>query len=328
MAKALQNGELVALPTETVYGLAAHALNEKAARNIFSVKGRPLIDPLIVHVADLSMAKSLAQINELATKCAAAFWPGPLTLILPKLPCVPDVITAGLDTVAIRVPAHPVFQAILKTSNLPLAAPSANPFGYISPSKAEHVVSMLSDRLDHVVDGGPCTHGVESTILDLSTDTPTVLRPGPISPSELQTVLKLEVTSRTSHQNEQDQAPQKAAGQLLKHYSPRTPSSLHSTLKPELADPRSKDDAHLNKKCAFVFISRPSSELEKSIQSLGHEIFWLSESGDAQEVMKNLYDMLHRLDQKGFRALFFERAQESESFSAVRDRMFRACSQG
>ena len=163
----LRGGELVALPTETVYGLAGDALREEAVRQIFEVKMRPLIDPLIVHVAEMAQVEALAEAPPELELLAAAFWPGPLTVVLPKRPVVLDLVTAGLSTVAVRMPAHPVMREVLKKSGLCLAAPSANPFGYVSPTRAEHVADSLAGRVAHVVDGGGCEHGIESTVLGL-----------------------------------------------------------------------------------------------------------------------------------------------------------------
>ena len=178
LASALQRGELVAIPTETVYGLAAHALDARACRAIFRAKGRPANDPLIVHVLDLAHAEELAEFNEAARRVTRRFWPGPLTLVLPKKACVPDIVTSGGDTVALRAPAHPLARRILELARVPLAAPSANPFSYISPTSASHVRQGLGRRIKHILDGGESAVGVESTVLDLTTDRPVLLRPG------------------------------------------------------------------------------------------------------------------------------------------------------
>jgi L-threonylcarbamoyladenylate synthase len=313
MADVLKSGGLVALPTETVYGLAGHAFDEKAVRQIFSVKGRPLIDPLIVHVLDVNMAHGIAKLNDRALRLAEVFWPGPLTMILPKRKEVPALVTAGLDTVAIRVPAHPVFRDILAFSGLPLAAPSANPFGYISPSCAEHVKNMLGERLEHVLDGGPCDHGVESTIVDLSSEVVRVLRPGPILSSQLEQVLGERVEAPKPQEQIDENKPQMAAGQLHRHYSPRTPAQMMEVF------PESLDGV------ACVLLSHPAPELYDSIQQRGAQVFWLSESGAEAEMMQNLYAMLHRLDGLSFSQFYFERPAKSESSLALLDRLTRAC---
>ena len=313
MTDVLKNGGLVALPTETVYGLAGHAFDESALRQIFSVKGRPLIDPLIVHVLDVNMAHEVAVLNDRALCLAQAFWPGPLTMILPKQKEVPSLVTAGLDTVAIRVPAHPVFRSILALSGLPLAAPSANPFGYISPSCAEHVQNMLGDRLEHVLDGGPCAHGVESTIVDLSSDVVRILRPGPILASQLEHVLEERVEGPQQLSQSDEAKPQLAAGQLHRHYSPRTPAQMVEIFPEELNG------------SACVLLSRPTSELNDALQGRGAQVYWLSESGDHGEMMQHLYAMLHRLDGLNYIQLYFERPEKSEGSLALLDRLTRAC---
>ena len=167
VAELLLSGQLVALPTETVYGLAGDALREDVVRQIFDVKMRPFIDPLIVHIAELRQGKILAEISTEVELLAGKYWPGPLTMVLRKRPVVPDLVTAGLPTVAIRMPAHQAMRQVLQKSGLCLAAPSANPFGYVSPTRAQHVIDSLSGRVAHVVDGGDCQHGIESTVICL-----------------------------------------------------------------------------------------------------------------------------------------------------------------
>ena len=162
-ARFISEGKIGAVPTETVYGLAANAFNADAVRKIFEAKSRPFIDPLIVHVCDMQMAESVAEFSPEARKMAEAFWAGPLTMILPRKKCVPDIVTAGMDTVAVRMPSHPMMREVIKKSGCPIAAPSANPFGYVSPTSAEHVVEQLSGKIDFVLDGGKCECGVEST---------------------------------------------------------------------------------------------------------------------------------------------------------------------
>lgn len=185
----LKNGGLVAFPTETVYGLGADALDPLAVAKIFEAKERPTFDPLIVHVPDVEEAKALAaKFPPLAERLAEAFWPGPLTLVLPKKPCVPDLVTSGLPTVALRAPAHPLALELLRAFGGALAAPSANLFGHISPTTAGHVVRSLGQRVDLVLDGGPCRVGVESTVLSLIEETPVLLRHGGVSLEELEKV--------------------------------------------------------------------------------------------------------------------------------------------
>jgi L-threonylcarbamoyladenylate synthase len=212
-AELLRAGKLVAIPTETVYGLAANALDEAAVRRIFAVKGRPYSSPLIVHVADLAMARELAcEWPQQAEKLAERFWPGPLTIIVPKSAMVPDVVTAGLPSVALRMPAHPVALAVIRAAGLPLAAPSANRFTQLSPTTAQHVREALGDAVEFIVDGGPCSVGIESTVISLTGPVPRILRPGMISQTQIEEVIGPVESG----------AAEESPGQHPKHYSPRT----------------------------------------------------------------------------------------------------------
>ena len=189
-ARLLKEGEVVAIPTETVYGLAGNAYNPDALAKIFAAKERPTFDPLIVHIADIAELENVARDSpDTAYRLAEAFWPGPMTMSLPKKDCIPDLCTSGLPSVAVRFPSHPVAQAIIKESGLPLAAPSANLFKHVSPTTAEHVAAQLADRIAGIVDGGPCSVGVESSIISLAGDAPTVLRPGAITPEMFSKVI-------------------------------------------------------------------------------------------------------------------------------------------
>ncbi|MBB5035982.1 L-threonylcarbamoyladenylate synthase [Prosthecobacter dejongeii] len=227
----LQAGDVVALPTETVYGLAADALNPQAVAKIFEVKERPTFDPLIVHLADIKMLDLVADIPEEVKKTVARlierYWPGPLTLLLPKKPCVPDLVTAGLPTVAVRISSHPIFKRVATALNRPIAAPSANRFGAISPTSASAVLAELGGRIPLIVDGGACLHGLESTIIKVTPATPknliTIVRPGPVTPEDLKLYGRLERMTRTVVDGASE-----APGQLASHYAPRTPLRLLS----------------------------------------------------------------------------------------------------
>jgi L-threonylcarbamoyladenylate synthase len=217
-ARVIRAGSLVAFPTETVYGLGAHALNAEAVARIFHAKQRPSTDPLIVHVADLADLPPLVrEIPPVVDELARRFWPGPLTLVLPRSARVPDLVTSGQPTVAVRVPSHPVAQALIRAAGVPIAAPSANRFSRPSPTTADHVLADLAGRVDVVLDGGAAAIGVESTILDLTSDPPAVLRPGGVPVEALRALLPA-LTLRTLTVREGQTAP--APGTLLKHYSP------------------------------------------------------------------------------------------------------------
>ncbi|MCW0219403.1 MAG: L-threonylcarbamoyladenylate synthase [Prosthecobacter sp.] len=227
----LQAGDVEAIPTETVYGLAADALNPVAVAKIFEAKERPTFDPLIVHLADKKMLDLVADIPEDVHKTVMRlierYWPGPLTLLLPKKACVPDLVTAGLPTVAVRVSSHPIFKRVATALNKPIAAPSANRFGSISPTSAAAVLAELDGRIPLILDGGACLHGLESTIIKVTPGTPknmiTIVRPGPITPEELKLYGRLERMTRTVVDGASE-----APGQLASHYAPRTPLRLLS----------------------------------------------------------------------------------------------------
>ena len=220
-ASILRTGGLVAFPTETVYGLGAHALDAQAVQGIFAAKGRPADDPLIVHIASLENIDAVASANGDARRLADAFWPGPLTLVLPKREVVPPEVTAGLSTVGVRVPSHRIAQQLLHAAQLPIAAPSANLFGRPSPTRAPHVLEDLDGRIDAVIDGGPTDVGVESTIVDLSSQPPRLLRPGGVPAEAIEAILGVRLVSPPKVIGAQS-----APGMMDVHYSPRTPLTL------------------------------------------------------------------------------------------------------
>lgn len=212
-AALLRAGGLVAFPTETVYGLGANALDEKAVQSIFEAKGRPLSSPLIVHVASIGMARDLSiEWPDQAERLARRFWPGPLTIVVPKQPHMPDIVTAGLPSIGLRIPAHPVAKALLEAAQIPIAAPSANRFTELSPTSAEHVRRSLGKKVEMILDGGPCTVGIESTVISLNGSIPRILRPGMITQTQIEEVIGLVETGGGAE----------SPGQHPRHYSPRT----------------------------------------------------------------------------------------------------------
>jgi len=318
LADILRSGGLVAVPTETVYGLAANALDADACRRIFDAKGRPAHDPLIVHVASRAMAEGIATFNAAAEMLAARFWPGPLTLILPRRACVPDVVTSGRPTVAVRVPAHPLMRILLERCRLPLAAPSANPFGYISPTTAAHVQANLGDSIGHILDGGPCTVGVESTIIDVrDTADPVVLRPGGIAVEALAAVLgrPVRVHQKIAEAAEGGAAvapeAELAPGMLERHYSPRTPLRLRAAPFP-LEELRG-----LEPHVARVCFTRPPA-------GSAADVHWLTENGDPAEAAHALFARLRELDAGGFERIEVEPAPPQGLGVAINDRLRRA----
>ncbi len=305
LAGALRRGELVAIPTETVYGLAANALDARACRAIFKAKGRPANDPLIVHVTGLAQAEQLAEFNPAARRLAWRFWPGPLTLVLPKKSCVPGIVTAGGKTVALRAPAHPLARRLLRLAGIPLAAPSANLFGYISPTLASHVTDGLGRRIKHVLDGGPCPVGVESTVLDLTQpEQPRILRPGAVTAATLAKFLGVTVSQVRRGGN---RGRMLSPGMLERHYSPRTPLRLKSP------GPR------LPSQVGGVFLRKPAGRT-------GGNVYWLSDRGTLAEISRNLYRVLREADQGGHRQIWVEAlpAGAGGLAAALRDRLKRA----
>lgn len=325
LAAVLRRGGLVAVPTETVYGLAANALDPQACERIFAAKERPAEDPLIVHVASVTAAAAVADLNPAARRLARAFWPGPLTMVLPKKSVVPAIVTAGLDSVAVRVPRHPVFRDLLRECGLPLAAPSANPFGYVSPTLPEHVLRGLGDRIEHILDGGPCEVGLESTIVDLRNPArPCVLRPGAISAEEMAKVLGVPVASRRarvlpgSRRGKRAAQAQRAPGLLARHYSPGTRLRLIARIDPA-------EVLAAGRRVAYLFLSRPK---DPRLAALGNRVAWLSEAGDPAEAGRNVYARLRTLDEGGYREIIAERVPDEPAFAALADRLGRAAARG
>jgi len=298
----LQAGQVVGVPTETVYGLAGNALCESSVRKIFEVKGRPLIDPLIVHFASIRAAEAHVVFNDAARELAAKFWPGPLTIVLPKKDSISDLVTAGLTSVAIRIPGHPIFRSLLDRLDFPLAAPSANPFGYVSPTRPEHVAKTLGEFVPAVLDGGPCMHGVESTIVDLrDAASPKILRPGPISAEALG------ISSENSIESTDERA-QAAPGMMTQHYSPNTMVKLFE---------HSGQPTSISRHDAVLYNTKPATQVSE-------KTYWLSESGDTREIAHNLFSMIQKLDGLNYHCLHIERVTESGIGIAVNDRLSRA----
>lgn len=275
-ARLLKEGKVVAIPTETVYGLAANIFNPKAVARVFEIKGRPLSHPLIVHVPEISKIQELvAQFPDKARTLAEAFWPGPLTMVLRKSSLVPDIVTGGLRTVAIRIPNHPVILEILRLCEVPLAAPSANPFGTLSPTCAEHVREMLGTEIDLIVDGGPCSVGVESTIVGFHDDIATLLRPGGLAIESIeQTIGKIERVT--------ENAVPIVPGMLPKHYAPKTHLILWQEGSPL---PRAKA-------LGLLSFTRPMEVLDFQVVEV------LSPSRDLREAATNFFSALRRLDDR------------------------------
>jgi L-threonylcarbamoyladenylate synthase len=311
LAGRLRAGELVAVPTETVYGLAADALSAAACRRIFTAKGRPANDPLIVHLRSLRELDQVAEVNAAVLKLAKRFWPGPLTLVLPKKPAIPAVVSSHLPSVAVRMPAHPLFRRLLQLTGRPLAVPSANPFGYLSPTTAAHVHSHLGRKIRHILDGGACRVGVESTIVDLRDPArPRLLRPGQITREQIQRVLGVPVALGGKKPGSNSTAVV-APGQLARHYSPHTPLTLHKRISARAAQKGPLTEAWLLQR-------RPPGSLP------GKNIFWLDASGRLDGAARRLFAVLRRIDAAGFRRIHAELAAGTGLAAAINDRLRRA----
>ncbi|MCK6395252.1 L-threonylcarbamoyladenylate synthase [Zoogloea sp.] len=303
----LRQGELVALPTETVYGLGADALNPAAVAKIFAAKGRPSDHPLIVHLADAEQIVDWARdIPREAIALARAFWPGPLTLILKKDEAVPDLVTGGQGTVGLRVPNHPVALELLRAFGGGVAAPSANRFGRISPTTAEHVRQELGDRVPLILEGGACQVGLESTILDLSRDVPVILRPGAIGVDDIARVIGRRPRLRGEEQ-QADTAP-RVSGALAAHYAPRTPLELIASA--ELPTRARSGDA--------VLARQPAPA------SLPEGVDWIAASADPLAYGHDLYATLRALDESPCTRILVEAPPVTPAWSAVADRLGRA----
>ncbi|KXX69818.1 L-threonylcarbamoyladenylate synthase [Flammeovirga sp. SJP92] len=305
----LESGQLIGLPTETVYGLAGNALDQKAASLIFETKERPSFDPLIVHSNSLERLKPyISELPPQAEKLAEAFWPGSLTMVLPKSDQIHDLITSGLDTVAVRVPKHELTLSLLASLDFPVAAPSANKFGYISPTTAQHVQDGLGSQIPYILDGGACNVGVESTIVGFPNGEPTIYRKGGIPVEEIEKVIgPVKVNAQSSSQP-------KAPGMLHRHYAPNA-TLLLGNIKELIKVHEGKDVVTLSLQSKF-------DELPDEKQ------FVLSESGDLKEAAQNLFKYLREIDQLAPQFILGEWMPEESLGRAINDRIKRAASLG
>jgi len=306
-AKVLRAGGLVVFPTETVYGLGADADNPQAVQAMFAAKGRPADHPVIIHLAEAALLEQFAaDVPSAARQLAAAFWPGPMTLVLRKSTRVNDLVTGGLATVGLRVPSHPVAQKLLQVFGGPIAAPSANRFGRVSATRAEHVLDELAGCVDLVLDGGPCEVGLESTIIDVSSESPAVLRPGAITAEQIATVLRSDI-----------HAPQaggpRVSGSLPSHYAPRARVEI---VPPEALAPRAQELAAQGQKVALLGRRAPASD--------NPQIIVLNVSGDEADFGRSLYALLRRVDELNCDVALASLPAERGLGAAIADRLCRA----
>ncbi|HTI49885.1 MAG TPA: L-threonylcarbamoyladenylate synthase [Planctomycetaceae bacterium] len=317
-AEILRQGGLVAFPTETVYGLGANALEVEAVARVFEVKGRPLFDPLIVHVAGTNeVAPIVRRFPKIAQTLAAQFWPGPLTLVLPKSLLVPDLVTAGCPTIAVRVPDHPVALELLRLAGVPLAAPSANLFGRISPTTAAHVREQLGESIDLILDGGPCRVGVESTVLQLTEDQPILLRPGGTPIEEIESLIgPVSVPSPVAC--EPTKPGLTSPGTLPQHYAPRTPLAIvrERATVPGL----NETDANAGSPSRIGLLAFTSPSDVGRFEAV--EV--LSAAGDLREATTRFFAALRRLDAAGLDLIVAETFPERGLGRALNDRLRRA----
>lgn len=291
----------MAFPTETVYGLGALGLDPLACSRIFEAKGRPHFDPLILHVAEAHAVDAVGRMQPTAIVLAEHFWPGPLTLVLRRRSVVPDIVTSGLETVAVRVPAHPVAHRLLAAVGTPVAAPSANPFGRLSPTTAEHVAAGLGNRIDAILDGGPADRGLESTIIDVTGDEPALLRAGAIAVEDIESLLSRAVERRPS--SSRPAAP----GQIEAHYAPHTPVLL--------GEPGATTD--LTGAGLLTLVRREGDDRFAAVEEL-------SGSGDLREAATRFFAALHRLDEHGLDVIYARPLPETGLGVAIMDRLRRA----
>jgi L-threonylcarbamoyladenylate synthase len=306
-AEVLNNNELVAIPTETVYGLAGNGLNETAIKKIFELKKRPFFNPLILHIQSADYLEKVAQeIPEKAHLLAKEFWPGPLTMVLKKQAHIPSIVTAGKETVAVRVPNHPVTLALLDQLDFPLAAPSANPFGSISPTSSSHVLNYFQDCLEVILEGGNCENGVESTILGFENGDAILYRHGALSIEEIEKVIgKIKVFS-----SEEETEPV-APGMLSRHYAPKTQTYLTDNLDEVLA-------LNEGKKIGLLLFKNAHNHHDSLLQEI------VSPNGYLKEAAKNLYAALHRLDHANLDVIIAELFPNQGLGKTINDRLTRA----
>ncbi len=302
-AEIIRKGGVVAFPTETVYGLGADALNPDAVLRIFEIKNRPYFDPLIVHVCSIKMAEEIAYLDDISLSLMERFWPGPLTLVLPKKDRVPSITTAGLNTVALRMPAKDVALKLIEYSSTPIAAPSANPFGYVSPTRAEQVYEMLGEKVDIILDGGKTDFGVESTIIIIMDNRVFLLRPGALPVEEIEDFLKVKVEDFKG-----DKAI--APGMFPRHYSPKARVLIMSNW---------EDYFRLRAMYPKVLLV-----LSKRKAYYDWKAIYLSEEGDLRDIARNLFDTLYSLDKMGVEFAVFQEVEEKGLGRAIMNRLKKA----
>lgn len=314
----LRAGGLVAIPTETVYGLAADALDADAVAGIFRAKGRPATNPLIVHVSDVPMARGLAgSWPAAADAIAARLWPGPVTVVVPRGPSIPDIVTAGGPTVALRCPDHRLARRLIEKAGRPLAAPSANRSEAVSPTTAAHVLTSLGSRIDLILDGGPCGHGIESTVVECTADPPRILRPGPMSRRHLEEVVGGPVVWPEGVAADASETPLRSPGLHAKHYAPRTPLDMP-------ADPAAHVTGLLDSGARVGWMTRAADGMQVRRLAGARELVIVPMPDAPADYARLLYATLHALDQRELARIVVDPVPDTEEWRALRDRLARA----
>jgi L-threonylcarbamoyladenylate synthase len=314
----LRAGGLVAIPTETVYGLAADALDPEAVAGIFRAKGRPATNPLIVHVSDVPMARRLAGSWPRAAEAIAThLWPGPVTVVVPCGPSIPDIVTANGPTVALRCPDHRLARRLIEKAGRPLAAPSANRSEAVSPTTAAHVLASLGSRIDLILDGGSCGRGIESTVVDCTTDPPRILRPGPLSREQLEAVIGGPVVWPEGQPAGIGSAPLRSPGLQSKHYAPRTPLDMP-------ADPAARVSQLLDAGVRVGWMTRAATDPVVRNLAAARELVIVPMPDAPGDYARLLYATLHALDQRELARIVVDPVPDTEAWRAVRDRLARA----
>lgn len=319
--KILKNGGLVAFPTETVYGLGGDAKNKDASKAIYAAKGRPSDNPLIVHIPDVSWVDGIvSEIPEAAKKLADAFWPGPMTLIFKKNEVIPLETTGGLDTVAVRLPSHPVARALMEESGVYIAAPSANTSGRPSPTKAKHVAEDLSGKIDAIIDGGEVNIGLESTIIDVTEDIPTILRPGYISLDDVKAVVG-EARMDPGIMSKDSNVRPKAPGMRYRHYAPKGNLIVVNGEKEKVCayiNAQVESAGALHKKVAVLASSETASTYKNA------KVYVIGSLNDEEEIARNLYDVLRQFDEEEMELIFSEAFETPHIGQAIMNRLLKA----
>lgn len=320
-AELLRGGQLAAFPTETVYGLGANALDAKAVPAIFAAKGRPADNPLIVHIHDRAQLDGICHITETAIRLMDAFWPGPLTLIMPRKPAVPDAVTAGLETVAVRMPSHPVARKLLQVCQLPIAAPSANRSGRPSPTTARHVLDDMDGRIPLILDGGDCDVGLESTVVDMSGDVPCILRPGGVTKAMLEAIIGEVAVAGSVLRPLQPGEAALSPGMRYKHYAPAGQVTLVEGAEADVVDALARLHRRATeagqRACVMCFSEHVAALRDCAPHDIGSR-------DDPAEVARRLFDTLRRLDDEGMDAIFSEVMPPEGVGLAVMNRLGRA----